>query len=49
MNRDESRYGRGLAKMREIFTPDVETTINALAANSPDLARYLVEFPFGDI
>ena len=49
MNRDESHYGRGLARMREIFTPDVESTKNALATNSPDLARYLVEFPFGDI
>ena len=39
MNRDESRYGRGLAQMREIFGPDVETAVNALATSSPDLAR----------
>ncbi len=49
MNRDESRYGRGRAQMREIFGPDVETAVNARATSSPDLTRYLVEFPFGDI
>ena len=49
MSQEESRYGRGLAKMREIFGPEVETAVKALAATSPDLARYLVEFPFGDI
>ena len=49
MNRDESRYEHGLAKMREIFGSDVETAVNALATTSPDLARFLVEFPFGDI
>ena len=49
MNRDESRYEYGLAKMREIFGSDVETAVNALATTSPDLARFLVEFPFGDI
>lgn len=49
MNQDKSRYERGLAKMREIFGPDVETAVKALETASPDLARYLVEFPFGDI
>ncbi len=49
MNQDESRYGRGLAQMREIFCPDVEKAVNARATSYPDLTRYLVEFPFGDI
>ncbi len=49
MSQEDSRYGRGLAKMREIFGPEAETAVKALAATSPDLARYLVEFPFGDI
>ncbi len=49
MNRDESRYERGLAQMREIFGPDVETAVNARATSNPDLTRHLVEFPFGDI
>lgn len=35
--------------MREIFGLDVETAMNPLATSSPDLARYLVKFPFGDI
>ena len=38
-----------LAKMREICGPHVETAVNALATAGPDLVRYLVEFPFGDI
>lgn len=49
MSQEDSRYGRGLAKMREIFGPEAETAVKALAATNPDLARYLVEFPFGDI
>jgi 4-carboxymuconolactone decarboxylase len=49
MSQEDSRYERGLAKMREIFGPEAETAVKALAATSPDLARYLVEFPFGDI
>ena len=49
MSQEETRYGRGLAKMREIFGPEAETAVKALAATNPDLARYLVEFPFGDI
>jgi hypothetical protein len=35
--------------MRGIFGPHVDAVLNDLAAMSHDLARYLIEFPFGDI
>jgi 4-carboxymuconolactone decarboxylase len=46
---EESRYDRGLAKMREMFGPGIDSALECLAATSPDLVRCLVEFPFGDI
>jgi 4-carboxymuconolactone decarboxylase len=46
---EESRYDRGLASMRAIFGPEIDSALQGLAATSPDLARCLVEFPFGDI
>ena len=49
MTPDSSRYEQGLAKMRGIFGPEVDTALKSLAATSPDLVRYLVEFPFADI
>lgn len=49
MQPEESRYDRGLAKMREMFGPGINSALKGLAAASPDLARCLVEFPFGDI
>jgi 4-carboxymuconolactone decarboxylase len=49
MQPDESRYDRGLAKMRQMFGPQIDAALTSLAATSPDLVRCLVEFPFGDI
>lgn len=49
MQPEESRYIRGLDRMRAIFGPGIESALEGLAATSPDLARCLVEFPFGDI
>lgn len=49
MQSEESRYDRGLATMRAIFGPGIESALKGLAATSPDLVRCLVEFPFGDI
>jgi len=42
----ENRYERGLAKLREIGG---EHLLQSLADIAPDFARYLVEFPFGDV
>jgi 4-carboxymuconolactone decarboxylase len=49
MQSEKSRYDRGLATMRAIFGQGIESALKGLAANSPDLARCLAEFPFGDI
>jgi 4-carboxymuconolactone decarboxylase len=46
---EQSRHDRGLDKMREIFGPSVDSSLKGLALNSPDLSRFLVDFPFGDI
>jgi len=46
---EDSRYDRGLGRMRAIFGPKIESALQGLAATSPDLVRCLVEFPFGDV
>ena len=45
----ESRYQRGLAKLREIDGEAGERVLQSLDGIAPDFARYLIEFPFGDI
>lgn len=44
-----ARYARGWEKLREIDGMAGERVIDALADIAPDFARYLIEFPFGDI
>lgn len=44
-----SRYQRGWEKLREIDGHAGERVVEALADIAPDFARYLIEFPFGDI
>ncbi len=43
------RYRRGLDKLREIDGEAGERVVASLADIAPDFARYLIEFPFGDI
>jgi 4-carboxymuconolactone decarboxylase len=45
----ESRYDRGLRKLGEIDGEQGERIVAGLADIAPDFARYLIEFPFGDI
>jgi 4-carboxymuconolactone decarboxylase len=45
----DDRYTRGVAKLREIDGDAGERVIESLAGIAPDFARYLLEFPFGDI
>ena len=45
----ENRYERGLAKLREIDGEAGERVLESLDGIAPDFARYLIEFPFGDI
>ena len=43
------RFERGLKKLAEVDGAAGERVINSLRDIAPDFARYLVEFPFGDI
>jgi 4-carboxymuconolactone decarboxylase len=43
------RYDRGFEKLKEIDGEAGEHVIQNLKDISPDFARYLIEFPFGDI
>lgn len=43
------RYERGLAKLREVDGEAGERVLQSLEGIAPDFARYLIEFPFGDI
>jgi 4-carboxymuconolactone decarboxylase len=43
------RYQRGLEKLREIDGEAGERVLRSLEDIAPDFARYLIEFPFGDI
>jgi 4-carboxymuconolactone decarboxylase len=45
----DMRYNRGLEKLREIDGMAGQRVIDSLADIAPDFARYLIEFPFGDI
>jgi 4-carboxymuconolactone decarboxylase len=45
----ESRLQRGTRALSEIDGQAGENVIAALADIAPDFARYLIEFPFGDI
>ncbi len=46
---ESTRYRRGWEKLREIDGDAGERVIESLADIAPDFARYLIEFPFGDI
>ena len=46
---DSDRYKRGLEKIKEIDGHSGEQAIEALKKLDPDLARYVIEFGYGDI
>lgn len=46
---DETRFERGSRALAEIDGEAGENVINALSDIAPDLARYVIEFGFGDI
>lgn len=46
---ESERYKRGKAKLEEIHGRIGQEVIAALKEIDPDLARYTVEFPFGDV
>jgi 4-carboxymuconolactone decarboxylase len=48
-NVNTDRYQRGLQKLAEVDGQAGEQVIESLKEIAPDLARYMIEFPFGDI
>lgn len=46
---NNKRYTSGLNKLREIDGEAGQKIIDSLASISPDLAKYTIEFPFGDV
>ena len=44
-----SRYQQGWQKLKEIDGEAGEKVIESLQDIAPDLARYVIEFPFGDV
>lgn len=46
---DQTRYERGWARLKEIDGEAGERVLQSLRNIAPDLATYLIEFPFGDI
>ena len=45
----KDRYERGLKKLKEVDAKAGEQVIERLKDIAPDLARYIIEFPFGDV
>jgi 4-carboxymuconolactone decarboxylase len=45
----QDRYQRGWDKLKEVDGEAGERVIDSLKDIAPDFARYLIEFPFGDI
>lgn len=43
------RYERGLEKLKEVDSKKGEWVIESLKDSAPELAKYGIEFPFGDI
>lgn len=46
---DNERYESGLKKLQEIDGLAGQRVIDSLQTIAPGLARYIIEFPFGDI
>lgn len=44
-----SRYERGWQKLAEVDGEAGQRVIDSLQSIAPDLGRYIIEFPFGDI
>lgn len=45
----EARHARGLAILRQIGGPEYDGPIGRLGRVSPDMARFTVDYPYGDV
>ena len=43
------RYERGLTRLDEITQGQGQAVVDWLSRTSPDLARYVIEYPYGDV
>ena len=46
---NDERYKRGLENLKKIDAEAGEKVVETLGRISPDFARFLVEYPFGDV
>jgi 4-carboxymuconolactone decarboxylase len=46
---NDDRYERGIEMLRKIGGPNFDGPINSLASISADMARFTVEYPYGDV
>ena len=46
---NDDRYKRGIEILRKIGGPNFDGPINSLASVSADMARFTVEYPYGDV
>jgi 4-carboxymuconolactone decarboxylase len=49
INMQDERYARGLVRLNEIDGEQGAQVLSQLKDIAPDFARYVIEFPFGDI
>lgn len=49
MNQQSERYQRGWEKLKEIDGEAGEKVIESLKDIAPDLGKYIIEYPFGDV
>ena len=49
MNDKDQRFERGMALLQQIGGHDYDGPVNRLAQVSPDMARFTVEYPYGDV
>ena len=45
----DGRYERGLTRLDEITQGQGQAVVDWLSRTSPDLARYVIEYPYGDV
>ncbi len=43
------RFDRGLQRLNEITQGQGQAVVDSLSRTSPDLARYIIEYPYGDV
>lgn len=49
MDEAKNRYEKGWESIKRIYGDVGEEVLDSVSSVSPDLARYTIEFPFGDV